>query len=67
MKKADVVIGAVYLVKVSGNLAPVRLVRESPYGGWDGRNLNTDRPVRIHTAGRLRRLVPESELAENQR
>jgi hypothetical protein len=32
MKKRDVKIGETYLVKVSGNLAAVRILCESPYG-----------------------------------
>jgi hypothetical protein len=55
MKKANVEIGAVYVVKVSGNLVRVRLDRESPYGGWDGTNLSTGRTVHVKTAARLRR------------
>ena len=54
MKKADVTIGATYIVKVSGKLTRVRLTRESPYGGWDGLNLATQREVRIRSAARLR-------------
>ena len=55
MKKKDIEIGEMYLVKVSGQLAPVRIVRESPYGGWDGLNMKTKREVRIRGAARLRR------------
>jgi hypothetical protein len=54
MKAKDVVVGATYMVKVSGKLAPVRLDRESVFGGWDGTNLVTGRPVRVRTAARLR-------------
>ena len=35
VKKADVKIGAVYLAKVSGKLAKVRITGESRFGGWD--------------------------------
>ena len=55
MRKSQVEIGGVYVVKVSGVLVPVRIVRESIYGGWDGKNLKTGRTVRIKTAGKLRR------------
>ena len=55
MKKKDVEIGKVYAVKVSGKVSPVKLIKESPYGGWFGRNLWTNREVRIKTAGKLRR------------
>jgi len=54
VKKADVQIGGLYIVKVSGKLTRVRITRESPYGGWDGTNLATQREVRIRSAARLR-------------
>ena len=57
MKKAEVEIGATYIVKVSGKLAPVKITGQSPYGGWDGRNLDTRRDIRIRSAQRLRRPV----------
>lgn len=57
MKKNEVQVGQTYIVKVSGKETKVRLVRESPYGGWDGTNLATGRSVRIKTAAKLRRLA----------
>jgi hypothetical protein len=54
MKKEDVQVGNLYVVKVSGKLAPVRIVSESPYGGWVGVNERTKREVRIRTAAKLR-------------
>jgi hypothetical protein len=58
MKQKDVLgIGHIYIVKVSGHLVPVKLIAESPYGGWVGQNLNTGREVRIRTAAKLRREV----------
>ncbi len=54
MKKSEVRIGQTYTVKVSGQLAPVRIVGASPYGGWVGMNTKTNREVRIRTAARLR-------------
>ena len=54
MKAKDVQIKGVYLAKVSGSLAKVRIDRVSPFGGWDGTNLETGRSVRIRTAQRLR-------------
>ena len=59
MKKAEVQIGNTYIAKVSGVLAKVRITGESPYGGWNGRNLATGREVRIRSAARLRRPVSE--------
>lgn len=55
MRKSEVIIGYTYTVKVSGQLVPVKITRESMYGGWDGVNTATGRSVRIKTAGRLRR------------
>ena len=55
MKKADVTVGKTYIVKVSGNLVPVKLTSVSQYGGWNGKNTVTGRDVRIKTAARLRR------------
>ena len=54
MQKQDVHIGTIYIVKVSGTLARVRLTREHPRGGWYGSNLATGREIRIRTAARLR-------------
>jgi hypothetical protein len=54
MKKSEVRIGGRYRAKVSDRLVVVRIVRESPYGGWDAINESTGRPVRIRSAQRLR-------------
>ena len=54
MRGRDVVIGATYAAKVSGQVVPVQIEGESRYGGWDGVNIETGRAVRIRTAGRLR-------------
>jgi hypothetical protein len=51
----EVKLGAIYLMKVSGRPARVRVNAVSPYG-WEGRNLDTNRPVRIRSAARLREL-----------
>ncbi|MFY9224652.1 MAG: hypothetical protein WAQ98_18405 [Blastocatellia bacterium] len=57
MKAKDVVIGQIYLVKVSAKLQRVRLIKRSNYGGWVGMNLATGREIRIKTAAKLRSLV----------
>jgi hypothetical protein len=57
MKKKDVQIGEAYIVRVSGLLAPVRIVRENPSGGWDGANIRTGHSVRVRSAARLRGVV----------
>ena len=57
MKKHEVTVGGVYAAKVSGKVVPVRITAESPYGGWQAVNLQTERAVRIRSAARLRRPV----------
>ena len=59
MKRQDVQIGSIYIAKVSGVLAKVRITGESPYGGWRGLNLATGREVRVRSAARLRRPANE--------
>jgi hypothetical protein len=54
MKQRDVILGHVYAVKVGGRIQPVRVVAESPYGGWIGRNEQTGREIRIRSAAKLR-------------
>ena len=54
MKKHDVVLGQVYGVKVSGRIQPVRVIAESPHGGWVGRNEQSGREIRIRSAAKLR-------------
>ena len=68
MKKAEVKIGEVYIMKVSNKLAPVKVEGESGYGrGWYGTNLRTGREVRIRSGAKLRRVATEKErlLAHN--
>lgn len=55
MKKTQVVIGERYVAKVSSGLTIVKILSESPYGGWDTRNEETGRKVHIKSAMRLRR------------
>ncbi len=55
MKKHEIEIGREYVAKVSGKLAVVKILRESPYGGWEAVNRDTGRDVRIKSAARLRR------------
>ena len=54
MKKAEVVLGGVYVAKVSNKLVYVRIDDVSRFGGWNATNLNTDRQVRIKSAAKLR-------------
>ncbi len=54
MKKADIVIGGIYAVKVSGRIVPVRITRPGCFRGWEGKNLETGRMIQIKSAARLR-------------
>ena len=48
-------IGRTYLVRKRGRTVPVKIESATPLGGWQGRNLITDRSVRIvHPAQVLR-------------
>jgi len=58
MKKNDVKVGETYRVKVSGNVADVRITGVNPHGGWDGVNVATKRKVRIKSPQRLRGKSP---------
>ena len=61
MRKADVIVGAEYVAKVSGTLQTVRIERVSDYGGWDAVNPRTGRYIRIRSAMRLRRMIKEND------
>jgi len=63
MKKSEVKIGETYRVKVSGNIANVRITGESPYGGWEATNTVTKKKVRIKSAQRLRGLATTKKAA----
>jgi len=63
MKKNDVKIGLCYMAKVTGNEVPVRIDAENRHGGWDAKNVATERKVRIKSAQRLRRQCTEADLA----
>ncbi|GAH72047.1 unnamed protein product, partial [marine sediment metagenome] len=54
MKKNQVQIGEVYSAKVSGKSAPVRIDGVNAWGGWNGTNMKTNKPVRIKSAQQLR-------------
>ena len=54
MKKSDIHLNHTYAAKVSGTITVVKILGESPYGGWMGRNIKTGREVRIRSAQRLR-------------
>ncbi len=61
MKKSQIEINKVYAAKISGRIAPIKIISESPYGGWNGLNMKTNRPVRIKMAGKLRYKLAEEQ------
>ncbi len=61
MRRKDVKVGAVYLVKISGEVVQVKIEERAFMGiGWTGTNLSTGREVRIKTAGKLRKLFADA-------
>ncbi len=54
MKKAEIAFGKHYVALVSGQLAIIRIVGSSPFGGWSAENVKTKRSVRVRSAQRLR-------------
>ncbi|NOZ77573.1 MAG: DUF2924 domain-containing protein [Acidobacteria bacterium] len=60
MKKNDVQIGATYLVKVAGNLVPVKIDREHDNGGWVGTSVKTGKTIRIKSPQRLRKRLADA-------
>jgi len=60
MKKADVQTGGTYLVKVAGNLVPVKITREHDNGGWEGTSVKTGKTIRIKSAQRLRKRLADA-------
>ena len=59
MKKSDVQINATYLVKVAGNLVPVKITHEHDSGGWVGTSVKTGKTIRIKSAQRLRKRLAD--------
>jgi len=60
MKKNDVQIGAIYQVKVAGNLVPVKITCEHDNGGWLGTSTKTGKTIRIKSAHRLRKRLDDA-------
>ena len=61
MKKEDVQINATYLIKVAGNLAPVKITREHPGGGWEGTSVKTGKTIRIKSRQRIQKRLAEEQ------
>ncbi len=53
MTKSEVKIGRYYAAKASGKMTIVKIEAELSRGGWEGRNIFTNRRVRIQSAVRL--------------
>ena len=53
MTAAQIKIGRYYAAKVSGKMTIVKIEAAIPRGGWEGRNIFTNRRVRIKSAVRL--------------
>lgn len=60
MKKTDVQINATYLVKVAGNVVPVRIDRQHENGGWLGTSVKTGKAIRIKSPQRLRKRLDDA-------
>ena len=70
MLKKDVVIGAVYIAKISGKFTEVKILEAfdtHAFGGrsertrWTAKNLSTGREVTIKSAAKLRRKVATAD------
>jgi hypothetical protein len=67
MKKADVQIGASYLVKVAGNLVPVKITSEHDNGGWMGKSEKTGKAIRVKSPQRLRKCLSDTKGKSSKR
>jgi len=54
MTATEVRIGRYYAAKVSGKMTIVKIEAQSSQGGWKGRNIFTNRRVRIKSAAKRR-------------
>jgi hypothetical protein len=57
IKKAEVALGDVYAMRVSGTWSQVRVESVNPYGGWFCMNLRTNRRIHVRSAVRFKVLV----------
>lgn len=68
-KKSEVMVGAIYIAKISGQLTYVKLTAEyrdwrGDHRGWDGVNLITGRDIHIRGASKLRKRIPDERTAQ---
>lgn len=54
MKTKHIHLGEIYCATISGKKTEVKIIEESPLGGWIGINLLTKRNVRIKSGRKLR-------------
>jgi hypothetical protein len=59
MRREQVQLGQTYVAKINGHLQPVRVLRESIWGGWDCRDRVSGREIRVKTSAKLRRVFGE--------
>jgi len=65
MKQAQIEIGTVYAVRVSGKTRPVQVNGVSRFGGWDCTNLRTRRNIRVRGSQRFRWVWGDEEGKRN--
>ncbi len=65
MRKEQAQLGEHYIAKISGTLTVIRLDKEHRSGGWVATNKATGKPVRIRTAGKLRRKALPGEFRDS--
>lgn len=53
MTKSQVKVGRHYATRISGKMTIVKIEAQSSQSGWEGRNIFTNRRVRITSAARL--------------
>lgn len=56
MQAKDIFVGQIYLVKISGKIQQVKIVKTCSNGGWMATNLATGRDIRLRTGARVRPL-----------
>lgn len=56
MQAKDIFVGQIYMVKISGKVQQVKIIKTCPTGGWMATNLATGRDIRLRTGARVRPL-----------